>query len=124
MPGGRLFMCEDGLSRVTERRLSSFGLDDQFIELLTDQVVHRLNHEELNNRGMFFASPDRVSPKRFVTRPKRCPRNANAVWSLVIQKLNKVAFTDDAGLDDGAIERHSPVEFIDDAFEHAAILSQ
>ena len=63
MPGGRLFMCEDGLSRVTERRLSSFGLDDQFIELLTDQVVHRLNHEELNNGGMFFAEPRQGVPK-------------------------------------------------------------
>jgi len=34
--------CMPGLSGVTERQLLSTGLDDQFLELLTDQIVHRL----------------------------------------------------------------------------------
>jgi hypothetical protein len=34
--------CGTSLSKATERQLLSFGLDDDFLELLTDRIVDRL----------------------------------------------------------------------------------
>jgi hypothetical protein len=39
--------CGYGLSTATARQLWSFGLDDQFLELLTDKIADRLQSREV-----------------------------------------------------------------------------
>jgi hypothetical protein len=54
--------------------------------------------------------------------PATMPRTS--LWASAFQKRNRIALADEAGFNDGAIERHPAIEFIDDALEDAAVLLQ